>query len=148
MNKEKLLEFINNQRKEHAWPQDNYGLGYFKALDDLESKIKAEPDKNPSFQQYFMNLYGEGLEVSNWHLNGDTEPLDTFIDSALESENEIIQSEPEEKTNFDVITESPEKLAYWLNIISGARTVFYPGTGEISFNDNGLIDWLNEKAGE
>lgn len=36
-----------------------------------------------SFKKYFMELYGEGLEVANWHLNGDLEPLTEFIDSAL-----------------------------------------------------------------
>lgn len=36
------------------------------------------------YKEYFDKLYGHGLEVANWHLNGDTEPLDNFIDSALE----------------------------------------------------------------
>jgi hypothetical protein len=35
-----------------------------------------------------MELYCEGLEVANWHLNGDLEPLTNFIDSALEMEGE------------------------------------------------------------
>ena len=36
------------------------------------------------FKKYFMELYGEGLEVANWHLNGDLELLDNFIDEAVE----------------------------------------------------------------
>lgn len=36
------------------------------------------------FKEYFDDLYGEGLEVANWHLNGDTEPFDNFYDSAVE----------------------------------------------------------------
>lgn len=36
------------------------------------------------FKQYFDELYGCGLEIANWHLNGDLEPLDNFIDSALD----------------------------------------------------------------
>ena len=36
------------------------------------------------FKQYFDELYGSGLEIANWHLNGDLEPLDNFIDSALD----------------------------------------------------------------
>lgn len=36
------------------------------------------------FKEYFDNLYGEGLEVQNYHLNGDTEPFDNFYDSALD----------------------------------------------------------------
>lgn len=44
------------------------------------------------FKDYFDALYGQGLEVENWHLNSDTEPFDNFYESALawkgESENE------------------------------------------------------------
>lgn len=35
-----------------------------------------------NFKKYFMELYGEGLEVANWHKNGDLEPLVNFIDEA------------------------------------------------------------------
>ena len=34
------------------------------------------------FKEYFKNLYGEGLEVANWHKNGDLEPYDNFYDNA------------------------------------------------------------------
>jgi len=61
---------------------------------------------------------------------------------------EIILAEQKEKTNFDVITESPEKLAYWLKLISVARIEVCLETGEINFNDNGLVDYLNQKAEE
>ena len=36
------------------------------------------------FYEYFKDLYGTGLEVANWHLNGNTEPFDNFFDSAVE----------------------------------------------------------------
>lgn len=36
------------------------------------------------FKQYFDELYGQGLEVSNWHLNGELESFDNFYDSAIE----------------------------------------------------------------
>lgn len=26
------------------------------------------------------SFYGEGLDVANWHMNGDLEPLDNFFD--------------------------------------------------------------------
>ncbi|MBU5331688.1 hypothetical protein KQI61_05720 [Anaerocolumna aminovalerica] len=152
MNKEKLIEFINKQRKEHAFPQDNYGLGYFKCLDDFESKIKSEPEDDYPFKKYFMELYGEGLEVANWHLNGDTEPLDSFIDSALEAENEVteglIQSEPEEKTNFDVITKTPAKMInYFLHLM---RQISEENGYEFEVEPETIekwIDYLNQKAG-
>ena len=37
-----------------------------------------------AFKAYFDDLYGEGLEVANWHMNGTTEPFDSFYDSAME----------------------------------------------------------------
>lgn len=38
-----------------------------------------------NFKKYFDNLYGEGLEVANYHLNGDLEPFDNFYDEALDN---------------------------------------------------------------
>ena len=42
-----------------------------------------ELDKLRKFKEYFDELYGIGLEVKNWHLNGDTEPFDNFYESAI-----------------------------------------------------------------
>lgn len=36
------------------------------------------------FKEYFDNLYGEGLEVANFHMNGNLEPFDNFYNSAME----------------------------------------------------------------
>ena len=36
------------------------------------------------FKAYFDDLYGQGLEIANWHQNGDLEPFDNFYESALE----------------------------------------------------------------
>lgn len=55
-------------------------LKQYRAIGTLEELQSAV-----NFKNYFMELYGEGLEVANWHKNGDLEPLTTFIDSALES---------------------------------------------------------------
>lgn len=53
---------------------------------ELEKIISFEEIKQAiAFKNYFMGLYSEGLEVANWHLNGDLEPLTEFIDSALEA---------------------------------------------------------------
>lgn len=42
------------------------------------------------FKDYFNDLYGKGLEVANWHLNGKLEPFDTFFESACEyAEKEV-----------------------------------------------------------
>ena len=37
-----------------------------------------------AFKEYFDGLYGQGLDVANYHLNGATEPFDNFYDSAME----------------------------------------------------------------
>lgn len=36
------------------------------------------------FKGYFDNLYGQNLEILNWHLNGETESFDLFYESTLE----------------------------------------------------------------
>lgn len=36
--------------------------------------------KAESLLDALLSFYGQGLEVANWHQNGDTEPLDNFID--------------------------------------------------------------------
>lgn len=40
------------------------------------------------FKKYFDELYGQGLEVTNWHKNDDLESFDSFYDSAVEAMNE------------------------------------------------------------
>lgn len=41
-------------------------------------------DRYVRFKQYFDELYGQGLEVANWHQNGGLEPFDNFYESAIE----------------------------------------------------------------
>jgi len=53
-----------------------------KGYEELEEKT----NKLQSFYDYMKDLYGTGLEIANWHLNGDLEPYDNFFDSAEESE--------------------------------------------------------------
>lgn len=50
----------------------------YRALGTVEELKEAR-----KFKKYFDDLYGEGLEVANWHQNGDLEPFDTFYESAL-----------------------------------------------------------------
>ena len=45
-----------------------------------------------AYKDYMTALYGEGYQVANWHLNGDLEPLDTFLDSA-DAEYESVLSQ-------------------------------------------------------
>lgn len=36
-------------------------------------------------KKYFDKLYGTGLEIANWHLNGDLEPFDNFYELGLKN---------------------------------------------------------------
>ena len=51
----------------------------YRALGTVEELKEAR-----EFKKYFDELYGEGLEIANWHKNGDLEPFDSFYESALE----------------------------------------------------------------
>lgn len=57
-------------------------------LDELlqyrEIGTVEECRKAKRFKEYFDELYGIGLEVANWHQNGDTEPFDNFYDAAID----------------------------------------------------------------
>lgn len=46
-----------------------------------------------AFKGYFDSLYGEGLEVANWHQNGNAEPFDSFYDAAMDEYNKIIEED-------------------------------------------------------
>jgi len=64
-----------------------FDLG-IQALEVIEQYLalgtKDELEAAKRFKQYFNCLYGEGLEVANWHENGDLESFDNFYDSACE----------------------------------------------------------------
>jgi len=51
----------------------------------INTSIMEELEELRRFKEYFDDLYGQGLEVANWHLNGDLEPFDTFYEEALEA---------------------------------------------------------------
>lgn len=54
---------------------------------DVLSLIADSSDaikKCVSFIKYWSDLYGQGLQVYGWHLNGKPEDFDNFYDSAME----------------------------------------------------------------
>lgn len=68
------------------------------ALELLEtkSKIKELEKENAAlkaYKDYFADCYGQGYEVANYHLNGDLEPLDSFIDGAQEAHDSVFNKE-------------------------------------------------------
>lgn len=50
------------------------------AVDILQQEI----ERLQRFKEYFDDLYGQGLEVANWHQNGELEGFDGFYESAIE----------------------------------------------------------------
>ncbi len=55
-------------------------LGSARTIEDAIALLKSLS----AFKEYFDGLYGQGLDVANYHLNGATEPFDNFYDSAME----------------------------------------------------------------
>lgn len=64
-------------------------------LSETKSKLEELSKENTAlkaYKDYFADCYGQGYEVANYHLNGDLDPLDTFLDSA-EAEYESVLSQ-------------------------------------------------------
>ena len=61
----------------------NVSLKYLHKI-DLITRQLAEIERLKAFKSYFDELYGKGLDVANWHLNGALEPFDNFYESALQ----------------------------------------------------------------
>lgn len=63
-------------------------LGKLAAYEDTDlmpdevEELQGRIEHLQGFYDYMTELYGTGLEVANWHLNGDLESFDTFFDSA------------------------------------------------------------------
>lgn len=53
-------------------------------MPDEVEELKGDNEHLQKFYDYMGELYGAGLEVANWHLNGDLEPFDSFFESADE----------------------------------------------------------------
>lgn len=51
-------------------------------MPDEVEELQGRIEHLQSFYDYMSELHGTGLEVSNWHLNGDLEPFDNFFEGA------------------------------------------------------------------
>ena len=92
---------------------------------DLINRQKAEIEKLNKFKSYFDDLYGKGLEVANWHLNGSTEPFDNFYESALGetedgkiTEKEYIEREAVLMLCQDFIDSHEDGSWRWVNAVT------------------------------
>ena len=54
----------------------------FKAGLDALRPVSREPLEK--FKEYFDDLYGKGLEVYGWHMNGEAKSFDDFYEDACE----------------------------------------------------------------
>lgn len=92
----KVLEImIENARKTGFDSVSEHAL---KVILERYRGLVEENEQLKRFKTFFDELYGQGLEVSNWHQNGDTEPFDNFHESA-ESEMTAIQRSQEGKVH-------------------------------------------------
>ena len=64
----------------------NAAVEYRKLLNEATG-LRGEVRRLQAFYDYFSELHGTGLEVANWHLNGETEPFDEFFESAEQEMN-------------------------------------------------------------
>lgn len=61
-------------------------------LSETKAKLEEYSKENTAlkaYKDYFTDCYGQGYEVANYHLNGDLEPLDGFIDGAQEAYDSV-----------------------------------------------------------
>ena len=62
-------------------------------LSETKAKLEELSKENAAlkaYKDYFSDCYGQGYEVANYHLNGDLEPLDSFIDGAQQEYDSIL----------------------------------------------------------
>ena len=50
--------------------------------------LNKQVEELSKFKKYFDELYGQGLEIANWHENGELESFDSFYENAVEYMNE------------------------------------------------------------
>ena len=50
----------------------------YRRIAELEKELKGLRE----FKEYFDDLYGTGLEIAGWHLNGELESFDSFYEEA------------------------------------------------------------------
>lgn len=75
-------EVMYKEFAEHFSEENTKLKAEIEELQTTNAKLCEEIAELKRFKQYFDELYGTGLEVANWHLNGDLESLDNFMDYA------------------------------------------------------------------
>jgi Skp family chaperone for outer membrane proteins len=74
---QKLTKQNNDFRKQIAEWNTSHSL-----LEIENQRYKQALESSKNVLEEVMNWYGQGLDVANWHMNGDFEALDNFIETA------------------------------------------------------------------
>lgn len=87
---ERLIQFRNRVlNSERAYKEavhvDFAGNPVDPVCEDVTGLTLKEIEALKAFKAYFDDLYGKGLEVANWHRNGNLEAFDNFYESAKEA---------------------------------------------------------------
>lgn len=77
-----VLQNLKEKAERHA--EQFESLFHQKSNHRKDSELLEIAIKAIEFKQYFDEMYGKGLEIANWHLNGELEPFDNFYESACE----------------------------------------------------------------
>ena len=80
------LKWLNKKEIRTAYID---GIFFDKNNLDNNSDYLQKYKKLLRFKEYFDELYGQGLQVANWNLNGTLVDFDDFYDSAIEYMEEI-----------------------------------------------------------
>ncbi len=98
-------------------------------LNDNEMyELRTELYQLRKFKEYFDDLYGQGLEIKNWHLNGTTEPFDNFYEQAISSSQPIekLKNVPMNNDLPFLQSKSKEYESIWANaLLSDGKILFW-----------------------
>lgn len=87
------LTYLDNNRPAFKFNDTVYKIEVSNKLYEYENTgltpeeikdLQVENKKLKLFKKYFDDLWGIGLEIANWHLNGEVESFDNFYESAIE----------------------------------------------------------------
>lgn len=70
---------VSSDRGPEEWRKDAEALDL--ALTAIRPVSRERLEK---FKEYFDDLYGKGLEVYGWHMNGEAKSFDDFYEDACE----------------------------------------------------------------
>lgn len=85
--KSEIASFSRKEINAHVFLLEEEQHQYEQTIRTLQQQNK----QLEAFKKYWSELYGEGLEIANWHQNGDTEPFDNFFDSAEEEARDALR---------------------------------------------------------